>query len=87
MSVLNSPISILCRIRMLLRRFCAFWGVGSNSFLLPLGPMSIIILDVAILLGLFPFSVEVSTVMGKLVLAEDADRWFREENNNLSYSD
>lgn len=71
----------------ILATFSTYWSVGSNSFLLPLGLMSITILDVSLLLGLFPSGVEVSTVMGKPAPADDVDRWFREENNNLSYTD
>lgn len=55
--------------------FFAYWNVGSKSFLLPLGPMSITVLDVSLVLGLFPSSVEISAIMGKLALANKIDSW------------
>lgn len=67
--------------------FSTFWSVGSNSFLLPIGLMSITMLDVSMLLGLFPLGIEVSAVMGKHAPVDEVDKWFKETYNNLSYSE
>lgn len=62
--------------------------MGSNPFLLLLGSMFITVLDVLVLLGLFPFGLEVSVVMGKPAASTDeVDRWFKETNINLSYTE
>lgn len=43
--------------------FTSFWSVGSNSFLLPLGQISVTVLDVFLLLGMFSSGVEVYVVI------------------------
>lgn len=55
---------------MRLSSFFHIWNVESNSFLLPIGPMFVTVLDISLLLGLFLSGVEVLAVMKRPKLAD-----------------